>query len=253
MSSILLWDFVSVLVHLLQCNIPFQHLFYLSTGEMYIGGLRSRKNAVDRCLTDPGTGDLPFIEQCNEAVKKGLNMHWDFKQVGEFLFSYISMASFVLREPKNALHARGHIFIWGSPSCRICRCSARSQADVNGNSRCSTPNGSGPRYLKLRFILHFPNKTASLLRDNTAGETQILMVSCWDQDFLRSRTLAVELLLRAGQSGTKSDGVQYKVIWESLQPGQTIFTKTKTALHKQSHTPLPQRNTFWFEFLNFVQ
>ncbi|XP_007057004.2 probable polypeptide N-acetylgalactosaminyltransferase 8 [Chelonia mydas] len=57
-----------------------QHLFYLSTGEMYIGGLRSRQNTVDRCLTDPGTGDLPFIEQCNEAVKKGLNMHWDFKQ-----------------------------------------------------------------------------------------------------------------------------------------------------------------------------
>ncbi|XP_038257072.1 probable polypeptide N-acetylgalactosaminyltransferase 8 [Dermochelys coriacea] len=57
-----------------------QHLFYLSTGEMYIGGLRSRQTTVDRCLTDPGTGDLPFIEQCNEAVKKGLNMHWDFKQ-----------------------------------------------------------------------------------------------------------------------------------------------------------------------------
>uniref|UniRef100_A0A8C4VL52 Polypeptide N-acetylgalactosaminyltransferase n=1 Tax=Gopherus evgoodei TaxID=1825980 RepID=A0A8C4VL52_9SAUR len=37
-------------------------------------------NTVDRCLTDPDTGDLPFIEQCNEAVKKGLNMHWDFKQ-----------------------------------------------------------------------------------------------------------------------------------------------------------------------------
>ncbi|XP_006115536.2 putative polypeptide N-acetylgalactosaminyltransferase 8 isoform X2 [Pelodiscus sinensis] len=57
-----------------------QHLFYLSTGEIYIGGLRSRKSTVDRCLTDSGTGDLPFIEQCNEAVKKGLNMHWDFKQ-----------------------------------------------------------------------------------------------------------------------------------------------------------------------------
>nr|XP_032643317.1 probable polypeptide N-acetylgalactosaminyltransferase 8 isoform X1 [Chelonoidis abingdonii] len=57
-----------------------QHLFYLSTGEMYIGGLQSRQNAVDRCLIDPGSGDLPFIEQCNEAVKKGLNMHWDFKQ-----------------------------------------------------------------------------------------------------------------------------------------------------------------------------
>uniref|UniRef100_A0A8C0G5E7 Polypeptide N-acetylgalactosaminyltransferase 8 n=1 Tax=Chelonoidis abingdonii TaxID=106734 RepID=A0A8C0G5E7_CHEAB len=100
MSGILLWDFISVLAHLLRCNVPFQHLFYLSTGEMYIGGLQSRQNAVDRCLIDPGSGDLPFIEQCNEAVKKGLNMHWDFKQVGEFLCLYISMESFILKEPK---------------------------------------------------------------------------------------------------------------------------------------------------------
>ncbi|XP_044274177.1 probable polypeptide N-acetylgalactosaminyltransferase 8 [Varanus komodoensis] len=57
-----------------------QHMFYLSTGELYVGGLRSRRNTVDRCMTDSGERELPIIEQCNEAIAKELNMHWDFKQ-----------------------------------------------------------------------------------------------------------------------------------------------------------------------------
>ncbi|NXL60679.1 GALT8 acetylgalactosaminyltransferase, partial [Chordeiles acutipennis] len=57
-----------------------QHIFYHSTGEMYVGGLHARRNAVDRCLTDPGNGDLPVLEQCDTAVSKGLNLHWDFNQ-----------------------------------------------------------------------------------------------------------------------------------------------------------------------------
>ncbi|XP_010075603.1 PREDICTED: probable polypeptide N-acetylgalactosaminyltransferase 8, partial [Pterocles gutturalis] len=57
-----------------------QHIIYHSTGEMYVGGLHARKNTVDRCLTDPGNGDRPVLEQCDTAVKKGLNLHWDFKQ-----------------------------------------------------------------------------------------------------------------------------------------------------------------------------
>ncbi|XP_030325287.1 probable polypeptide N-acetylgalactosaminyltransferase 8 [Calypte anna] len=57
-----------------------QHIFYHSTGEMYVGGLHARRNTVDRCLTDPGKGDLPVLEQCDTAVNKGLNLHWDFKQ-----------------------------------------------------------------------------------------------------------------------------------------------------------------------------
>ncbi|KAM6093508.1 putative polypeptide N-acetylgalactosaminyltransferase 8 [Chlamydotis macqueenii] len=57
-----------------------QHTFYHSTGEMYVGGLRARQNTPDRCLTDPGNGDLPVLEQCDTAVNKGLNLHWDFKQ-----------------------------------------------------------------------------------------------------------------------------------------------------------------------------
>uniref|UniRef100_A0A8C6ZB24 Polypeptide N-acetylgalactosaminyltransferase n=1 Tax=Nothoprocta perdicaria TaxID=30464 RepID=A0A8C6ZB24_NOTPE len=57
-----------------------QHIFYHSTGEIYIGGLRARLNMIDRCLTDPGSGDVPVLEQCDIAVNKGLNMYWDFKQ-----------------------------------------------------------------------------------------------------------------------------------------------------------------------------
>ncbi|XP_007435738.1 probable polypeptide N-acetylgalactosaminyltransferase 8 [Python bivittatus] len=57
-----------------------QHMFYHSTGELFVGGLRSRRNTVDRCLTDSGKGQLPVIEQCDEATRKEQNMHWDFIQ-----------------------------------------------------------------------------------------------------------------------------------------------------------------------------
>lgn len=57
-----------------------QHIFYHSTGEMYVGGLHGRQNAGDRCLADPGNGDLPVLEKCDIAMNKGLNLHWDFKQ-----------------------------------------------------------------------------------------------------------------------------------------------------------------------------
>ncbi|XP_062425940.1 probable polypeptide N-acetylgalactosaminyltransferase 8 [Rhea pennata] len=57
-----------------------QHIFYHSTGEIYVGGLCARLNKVDRCLTDPGNGDLPVLEQCDTAVNRGLNLYWDFKQ-----------------------------------------------------------------------------------------------------------------------------------------------------------------------------
>ncbi|XP_060110003.1 probable polypeptide N-acetylgalactosaminyltransferase 8 [Heteronotia binoei] len=57
-----------------------QYIFYHSTGEIYVGNLRSQRSMVDRCLVDTSQGELPFLEQCNEALKKGLNMHWDFRQ-----------------------------------------------------------------------------------------------------------------------------------------------------------------------------
>lgn len=66
---------------------------------MYIGGLHARLNAVDRCVTDPGRGDLPILEQCDIAVSKGLNLHWDFKQVGAFLCSHILISFPIMRNP----------------------------------------------------------------------------------------------------------------------------------------------------------
>ncbi|XP_015266663.1 PREDICTED: probable polypeptide N-acetylgalactosaminyltransferase 8 [Gekko japonicus] len=57
-----------------------QHVFYHSTGEIYVGNLQARRNAVDRCLVDTGQEEVPFLEECNEAIKKGLSMHWDFRQ-----------------------------------------------------------------------------------------------------------------------------------------------------------------------------
>ncbi|XP_068017016.1 probable polypeptide N-acetylgalactosaminyltransferase 8 isoform X2 [Melanerpes formicivorus] len=57
-----------------------QLIFYQTSGEMYVGGLHARRNSVERCLTDPGSGDLPVLEKCGIAVTKSLNMLWDFKQ-----------------------------------------------------------------------------------------------------------------------------------------------------------------------------
>ncbi|XP_077165989.1 putative polypeptide N-acetylgalactosaminyltransferase 8 [Paroedura picta] len=57
-----------------------QHVFYHSTGEIYVGSLRARRDIVDRCLVDTSQGELPFLEQCDVAMSKGLSMHWDFRQ-----------------------------------------------------------------------------------------------------------------------------------------------------------------------------
>uniref|UniRef100_A0A8V5FN11 polypeptide N-acetylgalactosaminyltransferase n=1 Tax=Melopsittacus undulatus TaxID=13146 RepID=A0A8V5FN11_MELUD len=72
--------FPCILIYWQQCHLPFQHIYYHSTGEMYVGGLQARWNRGDRCLTDPGNGDLPVLETCDIAVNKGLNLHWDFRQ-----------------------------------------------------------------------------------------------------------------------------------------------------------------------------
>ena len=66
---------------------------------MYVGGLRARRTAVDRCLTDPGNGDQPVLEQCDTAVNKGLNLHWDFQQVGGFPYPHISISFPIIMNP----------------------------------------------------------------------------------------------------------------------------------------------------------
>ncbi|XP_012493370.1 PREDICTED: probable polypeptide N-acetylgalactosaminyltransferase 8 [Propithecus coquereli] len=56
-----------------------QHVYYLLTGELYVGQLVAETNTEDRCLTDPGDGEKPTLEPCSKAAKKGLHIYWDFK------------------------------------------------------------------------------------------------------------------------------------------------------------------------------
>ncbi|XP_012664758.1 probable polypeptide N-acetylgalactosaminyltransferase 8 [Otolemur garnettii] len=62
-----------------------QQVYYLLTGELYMGPLIAEANADDRCLTDPGSGEEPSLEPCSKAVKKGLHIYWDFKPGRAFI------------------------------------------------------------------------------------------------------------------------------------------------------------------------
>ncbi|XP_034734418.1 probable polypeptide N-acetylgalactosaminyltransferase 8 isoform X3 [Etheostoma cragini] len=57
-----------------------QTCYYRSTGELYIGGIKSHKYNDNRCLTDPGEKTEPGLHNCKEAVQKGMGIHWDFTQ-----------------------------------------------------------------------------------------------------------------------------------------------------------------------------
>ncbi|ELV09160.1 putative polypeptide N-acetylgalactosaminyltransferase 8 [Tupaia chinensis] len=59
-----------------------QNVYYHLTGEFYVGPLVAEATAADHCLTDPGSGEKPTLEPCSEAARKGLHIHWDFKQEG---------------------------------------------------------------------------------------------------------------------------------------------------------------------------
>uniref|UniRef100_A0A674JEQ7 Polypeptide N-acetylgalactosaminyltransferase n=1 Tax=Terrapene triunguis TaxID=2587831 RepID=A0A674JEQ7_9SAUR len=162
-------------------------------------------NAVDRCLTDPGTGDLPFIEQCNEAVKKGLNMHWDFKQVGEFPCPYISMACFILKEPK-MLYTHEDKFSYGeAPAVGFAH--AIQGAKLMSLGTADTPHLMDQDLDTSNSIL---SSTLPTSHPASLATTRILTIMHWDQAILSSRSLAVELLVRREKSGLMS--VQYKVI-----------------------------------------
>lgn len=58
-----------------------QHCFYLTDGELYVGGIKSHKYSSDDCLVDPGSGVLPRLHKCDMAQQKRFHMLWDFKQV----------------------------------------------------------------------------------------------------------------------------------------------------------------------------
>ncbi|KAA8590445.1 probable polypeptide N-acetylgalactosaminyltransferase 8 [Etheostoma spectabile] len=57
-----------------------QSCYYRSTGELYIGGIKSHKYNDNRCLTDPGEKTEPGLHNCKEAVQKGMGIHWDLTQ-----------------------------------------------------------------------------------------------------------------------------------------------------------------------------
>lgn len=60
-----------------------QHCYYRTSGEMYIGAIKSHKYNSNRCLVDPNTGLYPGLYECKMAKEKKFNMLWDFKQGGE--------------------------------------------------------------------------------------------------------------------------------------------------------------------------
>ncbi|TSS60396.1 putative polypeptide N-acetylgalactosaminyltransferase 8 [Bagarius yarrelli] len=60
-----------------------QHTFYRETSEFYIGGIKSHKYNDNRCLADPGTGNIPMLFTCKEAIIKNMSIYWEFKQDGE--------------------------------------------------------------------------------------------------------------------------------------------------------------------------
>ncbi|XP_074554548.1 putative polypeptide N-acetylgalactosaminyltransferase 8 [Halichoeres trimaculatus] len=59
-----------------------QHCYYMSDGELYIGGIKSHKYNKNRCLVDPATGPDPGLYEC-KTDPKGFHMLWDFKQGGQ--------------------------------------------------------------------------------------------------------------------------------------------------------------------------
>ncbi|KAK3564791.1 hypothetical protein QTP86_027819, partial [Hemibagrus guttatus] len=66
---------------LYQCHFFNPQLcYYKSTGELYIGGIKSHKYDYNRCLVDPGEGNKPALFDCKMAKEKGFHMLWDFKQ-----------------------------------------------------------------------------------------------------------------------------------------------------------------------------
>ncbi|KAL2102683.1 hypothetical protein ACEWY4_001851 [Coilia grayii] len=50
------------------------------SGEIYIGNIHFHKTSINRCLVDPGTGELPQLLKCGKSMKTDQNKYWDFKQ-----------------------------------------------------------------------------------------------------------------------------------------------------------------------------
>uniref|UniRef100_A0A3Q3ACK2 Polypeptide N-acetylgalactosaminyltransferase n=1 Tax=Kryptolebias marmoratus TaxID=37003 RepID=A0A3Q3ACK2_KRYMA len=59
-----------------------QHCYYLTDGNLYVGGIQSYKYSSNNCLVDPGSGVFPGLYECKMAQQKKSHMLWDFKQGG---------------------------------------------------------------------------------------------------------------------------------------------------------------------------
>uniref|UniRef100_A0A3B3Z8F4 polypeptide N-acetylgalactosaminyltransferase n=1 Tax=Periophthalmus magnuspinnatus TaxID=409849 RepID=A0A3B3Z8F4_9GOBI len=58
-----------------------QYIFYRTSGELYIGGIKSHKYNDNRCLTDQGNKETePGLFNCGDAMLKKMSIYWDFSQ-----------------------------------------------------------------------------------------------------------------------------------------------------------------------------
>ncbi|KAM8751213.1 putative polypeptide N-acetylgalactosaminyltransferase 8 [Acanthopagrus schlegelii] len=58
-----------------------QYTYYHTTGELYIGGIKSHKYSDNRCITVVGKNETkPGLFSCKEAMEKGMGIYWDFTQ-----------------------------------------------------------------------------------------------------------------------------------------------------------------------------
>ncbi|XP_041852436.1 probable polypeptide N-acetylgalactosaminyltransferase 8 [Melanotaenia boesemani] len=57
-----------------------QICYYTANNEIIIGGLRSHKYNMNRCLVDPGSGSVPTLQECKMAKQNQLHIYWNFTQ-----------------------------------------------------------------------------------------------------------------------------------------------------------------------------
>ncbi|XP_005379663.1 PREDICTED: probable polypeptide N-acetylgalactosaminyltransferase 8 [Chinchilla lanigera] len=79
-----------------------QNVYYLLTGEFYVGPLVAEVLRDDLCLTDPGHREKPTLEKCSNAAQNKLHIYWDFKQGGAVINRDTQRCLEIRREPSGA-------------------------------------------------------------------------------------------------------------------------------------------------------
>lgn len=81
-----------------------QAVYYRSSGELYIGSIKSFKKSDNRCVTDQGqTQTEPGLLSCSEATQKGMSINWDFSQ-GKELKNRATKRCLEIHDKKLVLH-----------------------------------------------------------------------------------------------------------------------------------------------------